>query len=635
MAPSAPSTSAATGSIERIYGVSFNKVVSGTDDRYIEFCAVGTPPIGLGSPGDVYIDKTPQRHVLYGFTTKWERWNGPQKKKESDFLRHPKHPKIVLWATAWKRGWISLEVLKNKRQTDTENNILTEQMKADEKNKVTGTPFQAEGGQRQPAPPASQVSQSVGPTMVKIVPRETRRVSTGTAFYPSPALSTWVAGLDSPDQSSPMLSIFSTISPIPQGVRISPMYPTLSPMPALKSPMLVTDSPMSCTSSTLTAPPVRPSTPHSAPPHLDLARINRSLSSPKSRTNASASSMPKPFISPVTSTPRQPGMSSPLTEVISKPQHKILSGSLRPKPARTSPSRLAEPSSTGLQREHPTSNPARSTPKRKRARSPASEAEVPLQRSPASSSLTKMKSIPAHDEERSRHPKAAKTFHHPSSVVSPSKESASVSRVTTQCSVERKVPHPKKLPAVVIDLTLSDDDDVSVPVLSLTALSPPQRESPAAPSPSLKVSPTAPSPPPRVSLDAPSPPPPDVSALKDVSVEESDMHMCDDSVPETLELQYPESEESKTVPLLPVDFSDDVTVYGTLGFKNHHICAIFQMNEAMVCRLCQEDQAVFDLDASFHDLASHCEASHGEACHLIVELTPEQTRAWLAIALVA
>lgn len=114
--------------------------------------------------------------------------------------------------------------------------------------------------------------------------------------------------------------------------------------------------------------------------------------------------------------------------------------------------------------------------------------------------------------------------------------------------------------------------------------------------------------------------------------------MGDDSIP-IPELQYPEFETSETVPLLPaqyqVDFSDDATVYGTLRFKTHHIHAIFQMNEVMVCRLCQEDQAVFDLDVSLHDLASHCEASHSEACHLIVDLTPEQTKAWLEIALVA
>ncbi|KAK0467043.1 uncharacterized protein EV420DRAFT_662114 [Desarmillaria tabescens] len=578
MAPSAPSSSTAgpstaTGSIERISGVSFSKVVAGTNDRYTEYCAVGAPPIGLGSPGDVYIDKTPKHHVLYGFTTKWEHWNGPQKKKESDLFRHPKYPNIVLWATAGKRGWISLEVLKNRRQTDTENNILAEQMKADEKNKVTGTPFQADNVQRQPAPSAPQFSQSVGPAMVKSVPRETRRVSTGTASYPSPALSTWLAGLDDPsaNESSPMLPAVFTESPMPQGTGISPMYPTPSPMPPSKSPMLVTDSPMSCTSSTPIAQPVPPSTPNNAPPHIDLAKINSSFSSSKSRTNASSSSIPKP------STPRQPGVSSPSTQAIPKSQRKVLGGPPGPQTARTGSSRPTPLSSTGPQRECPTSNLPGSTKKRKRTRSPISEAEAPLQTSPSSSSLSKMENIPMHDEGRSRPPKAVKTTHHTSCVVSPRKESASASRVTTQCSVERKASQPKKLPAVVIDLTLSDDDDdVPVPVLSPTALSPPQRESPAAPSP-----------PPRVSPEVPSPPFKDFASS---SITSPTCHillwkmlphrnqMCLWVIITSLKhwkLQYPESEESETAPLLPVDFSEDVTVYGTLGFKDtSHPCHI-------------------------------------------------------------
>ncbi|SJL03792.1 uncharacterized protein ARMOST_07149 [Armillaria ostoyae] len=668
MAPGAPSSttaglSTATGGIEKISGESFIKVITGTGDKYTEFLAVGPPPIGLGIPGDVYVDTTPKRHVLYGFTTSWQHWKGPQKKKESDFIRHPKHPDIVLWATAGKRGWISLEALKKKRQTDTQNSILTEQIKADRKSQATGTPFQAERVQRQPAPSAPQVSQSVGPAMVKSVPRETRRASTGTVSYPSSALSSlgmWVAGLgnDSSDanESSLTFPISSNGSPITQGTSISPICPTSPPMPTPISPM-VTDSPMPFPLSIPTAPPVHPPTPNAAPPHFDLTKINRSRSSPKSRTNASSSSMPRSFISPVGSTPRRLEMSSPSTKVMPKSQRQILDGSPRPKIARASgPS---QPSPTRLQCERPISHPPRSsaTQKRKRVQSPVSRAESPRQTSPASSSLVRMENIPAHDEARSRPSKAVKTTHRPSSAVSPSKESAS--RAIIQCSVERKDSQPKKPPAVVIDLTLSDDDDMSVPVLSPTAPSPPQRMSPVPPSPSPRLSLTAPSPPPhispiasspppRVSLEAPSPPmrilpvapsppPPAASTLvEDASLGEPDVPMGD-SLAEALELQYPETEESE--PSAPrqyqADLLDDVTIYGTLGFKAHHLHAIFQINEVMVCRLCQEDQAVFDRDASFHELASHCEASHGEACHLIVALTPEQTKAWLEIALVA
>ncbi len=169
-----------------------------------------------------------------------------------------------------------------------------------------------------------------------------------------------------------------------------------------------------------------------------------------------------------------------------------------------------------------------------------------------------------------------------------------------------------------------------------------------------------------------SPPPPAASTLEAASLGESDVPMGDDSLAEALELQYPETEESDPPRQCQADLSDDVTsklhiysplssssqhfpiVYGTLGFKAHHLHAVFQTNEVMVCRLCQEyvssvffittrsnthcvfrDQAIFDRDASFHELANHCEASHSEACHLIVALTPEQTKAWLEIALVA
>ncbi|KAG7444956.1 uncharacterized protein BT62DRAFT_920743 [Guyanagaster necrorhizus] len=652
-----------TGGIEHISGMAFDKVISGTRDRYIEFCAFGPPPIGLGSPGDIYVDKTSKHHVLYGFTTKWERWNGPQKRKSSDFLRHPRYPNLVLWATTGKRGWISFQVIEKRRQSDTENNILTEQIKADEKNKVTGRPFQAERVQRQPAISVPQAPPSVGPAMVQSVLRETRRVSIGTASHPSPALNNWVASFNSPDadgESGPMLPIFVTESPMPHGqdTSISPMYRTLSTMPLTKSPPLVTDSPMSFTSSIPTALPVPPPTPNAEPPYIDLrTKINRSVSPQKSRTNASSSSSLRPFV-PAS---HQPGMSSPLTKALPESQRQIIGGSLRPKIAKAGPSRPAALSSSGPQRGRLISkSPVSSaTQKRKRVQSLVSEASTHLKTSSASSSLARM---PVRGEARSRLPKVVKTSRRPSSVASPSKESASASRVVTnQCPVERTVPEPEKPPAVVIDLTLSDDGDVSVP----TTAPSPQRKSFIAPSPSPRIFPAAPSPPPRVSLAAPSPsarispvalslPPLTLSPLGDASVQE-DMPMGDDSIP-IPELQYPEFETSETVPLLPaqyqVDFSDDATgnlyllffllklntfriVYGTLRFKTHHIHAIFQMNEVMVCRLCQEDQAVFDLDVSLHDLASHCEASHSEACHLIVDLTPEQTKAWLEIALVA
>lgn len=136
---------------------------------------------------------------------------------------------------------------------------------------------------------------------------------------------------------------------------------------------------------------------------------------------------------------------------------------------------------------------------------------------------------------------------------------------------------------------------------------------------------------------APSPPPA-VFTLEDTSLGESDVPMGDGSLAETLELQYPVTEESEIAPAsgqYQADLMDDVTIYGTLGFKAHHLHAVFQMNEVMVCRLCQEEQAVFDRDASFDELASHCETSHGEACDLIVALTSEQTKAWLELALVA
>ncbi|KAK0188950.1 hypothetical protein F5146DRAFT_688146 [Armillaria mellea] len=543
---------------------------------------------------------------------------------------------MVLWATAGKRGWISLEVLKKKKQTDTENSILTEQIKADRKNQVSGAPFQAERVQRQPTPSGPQTSQSVGPGMVKSIPRETRRASTGTASYPSLApspLDKWVAGLGNnppgANESNLMSPVSSNESPLPQGTSFSPMYHTFSPMPPI-SPMPVADSPMSFPPSILTAPPVNPPTPSAAPPHFDLTKINRSLSSPKSRTNASSSSMPRSFISPLGLTPRR--LEMPLSGRCGSSQS----------------------SPTGPQRESSISHPPRSsaTQKRKRVHSPVSRAESLLPTSSASSSLVRMEHMPAHNEVRFRPSKAIKTTHRLSSAVSPSKESAV--RATTQCSVERENSQPKKLPAVVIDLTLSDGDDVSVPVLSPTALSPPQRVSPVAPSLSPRLSPTAPSPPPhispiapspppRVSLEAPSPPmrissmapspPPAAPTLEDASLGE----LGDDSLVEALELQYPETEESDTSPWqYQGDFSDDVTIYGTLGFKAHHLHAIFQTNEKMVCRLCQqEDQAIFECDASFHELASHCEESHGEACHLIVALTPEQTKAWLELALVA
>ncbi|PBK99449.1 hypothetical protein ARMGADRAFT_503501 [Armillaria gallica] len=642
MAPGAPSStmaglSTATGGIEQISGESFTKVITGTGDKYTEFLAVGSPPIGLGTPGDVYVDTTPKRHVLYGFTTEWQRWKGPQKKKDSDVLHHPKHPGIVLWATAGKRGWISLEALKKRKQTDTENQILTEQIKADRKIQVSGIPFQAERVQRQPTPSTPQVSQSVSPAIVKSVPRETRRASTGTTSYPSSAFSSlgmWAASLgnDSSDANE---------SPMPQGASISPTYLTFSPMPPPISEG--TDSPMSFPLSMPTAPPVHPPAPNAAPPRFDLTKINRSLSSPKSRTNASSSSMPRSFISPVGATPRRLEMSSPSTKVTPKSQRQILDGSPRPKIARASGP--PQPSPTGPQRERPISHPPQSsvTQKRKRIQSPVSRTESP-RTPPASSSLVRMEHTPVHDEARPRPSKAVKTTHRLFSAVSPSKESAS--RATTQCSVERKDSQPKKPPAVVIDLTLSDDDDVPVPALSPTAPSPPQKMSSVAPPPSLRLSPTAPtppphispiapSPPPRVSLEAPSPPPPAASTLEDASLGESDVPMGDDSLAEALELQYPETEESDPPRQYQTDLSDDVIIYGTLGFKAHHLHAIFQTNEVMVCRLCQEDQAIFDRDASFHELANHCEASHSEACHLIVALTPEQTKAWLEIALVA
>ncbi|KAK0501307.1 hypothetical protein EDD18DRAFT_731081 [Armillaria luteobubalina] len=650
-----PSTT--TGGIEQISGASFIKVITGTSDKYTEFLAVGPPPIGLGIPGDIYVDTTPKRHVLYGFTTEWRRWKGPQKKKDSDVLRHPKHPGIVLWATAGKRGWISLEVLKKKRQTDTENSILTEQIKADRKNQVSGTPFQAERVQSQPTSSALQASQSVGPATLNSVPRETRRASTGTASYPLlglSALDKWVAGLEnnSTGANEPSLTspVSSNESPIPQNTSISSMCHAFSLMHPPISPIPVIDSPISFPPSMPTTPPVHPPTPNVAPPHFDLTKISRSLSSPKSRTNAPSSLLPGSFISPPTLTPRGLDISSPSTKVTSKSQCQVLDGSPQPKISRASGPSQSSP--TGLQHKcsipHPPLSPV--TQKRKRVQSP-------IRTSPAASSLVRMEDIPAHDEACSRPSKAVKTTHRFSSVASPSKESAS--RVTTQCSVERKNSQPKKLPAIVIDLTLSDDDDVSVPVPSPTAPSPTRKMSAVAPSPSPSpssdapsplshISPIAPSPPPRVPLEPPShlvrilpvapSPPPAVFTLEDTSLGESDVPMGDGSLAETLELQYPVTEESEIAPAsgqYQADLMDDVTIYGTLGFKAHHLHAVFQMNEVMVCRLCQEEQAVFDRDASFDELASHCETSHGEACDLIVALTSEQTKAWLELALVA
>ncbi|KAK0217918.1 hypothetical protein IW262DRAFT_1102299 [Armillaria fumosa] len=575
-----PST--ATGGIEQVSGVSFVKVITGTGDKYTEFLAVGPPPIGLGIPGDVYVGTTPKRHVLYGFTTEWKRWKGPQKKKDSDVLRHPKHPGIVLWATAGKRGWISLEVLRKKRQTDTENSILTEQIKADRKNQVSGTPFQAERVQRQPSPSAPQASQSVGPATVKSVPRETRRASTGTASYPSLGLSPldkWVAGLGNnttgANESSFTSPVSSNESPIPQGTSISPMYPAFSPMPPPISPIPVIDSPISFSPSIPTAPPVHPPIPNVAPPHFDLTKINKSLSSPKYRTNSPSSLLPRSFVSPLALASRRLEISLPSTKITPGSQCQVLDGSPRPTISRASSPSQSSP--TGIQRECSIPHPPRSsvTQKRKRVQSPVSRAESLIPTSPAPSSL------PAHDEARSRPLKAVKTTHRFSSAVSPSKESAS--RATTQCSVERKNSQPKKLPAVVIDLTLSDDDDVSVPVLSPTAPSPTQKISPVAPSPSLRpssnapsppphISPIAPSPPPRVSLEAPShlmrispaapSLPPAASALEDTSLGESDVPMGGDSLAETLELQYPETEESETAPAsgqYQADLMDDVT----------------------------------------------------------------------------
>ncbi|KAF8815801.1 hypothetical protein BYT27DRAFT_7192198 [Phlegmacium glaucopus] len=92
--------------------------------QYDEYQSIGAPTKALvmrhlrgGNIGDIYIDTTPGRHVLYAKTsaTEWKKWPGPRRRRSTNFLRHPLYHRYVLWCDPSIRsiGWfLVLQVTK-------------------------------------------------------------------------------------------------------------------------------------------------------------------------------------------------------------------------------------------------------------------------------------------------------------------------------------------------------------------------------------------------------------------------------------------------------------------------------------------------------------------------------------------
>jgi hypothetical protein len=96
---------------------------------FFEFRGSGAPPADLGTPGDVYIDLTPDAHALYCKSEEdWTRWAGPAV-VASDQLCHPhfvdwSHSRHVNFHPEHGPEWVCRQTIVRRQQALRANRIL-------------------------------------------------------------------------------------------------------------------------------------------------------------------------------------------------------------------------------------------------------------------------------------------------------------------------------------------------------------------------------------------------------------------------------------------------------------------------------------------------------------------------------
>jgi hypothetical protein len=77
---------------------------------YTEFQGKIEPPLSLGQPGDIYVDKTAA--MIYGrHASLWVKWQNDR----NSLIPHPEYPTRFLWCRTGQVGWLKEEVIKKKK----------------------------------------------------------------------------------------------------------------------------------------------------------------------------------------------------------------------------------------------------------------------------------------------------------------------------------------------------------------------------------------------------------------------------------------------------------------------------------------------------------------------------------------
>ncbi|KZP03412.1 hypothetical protein FIBSPDRAFT_1055307 [Athelia psychrophila] len=78
--------------------------------NYYGFTGIGSPPLGLGEPGDLYVDENPDTMELYARDAnfEWRAWSGPH-----SLHTHPNSEDWCLWASASGFAWFSPKFVRD------------------------------------------------------------------------------------------------------------------------------------------------------------------------------------------------------------------------------------------------------------------------------------------------------------------------------------------------------------------------------------------------------------------------------------------------------------------------------------------------------------------------------------------